>query len=124
VSLAATVQRTAIKALKSYGAAGTLSHIDTGGYDPATGTTTGAVTTVTPCSAMLDSSSLKTLGFKFGDGLVQGGDMMATLAGIVPAAGDILTINSGPYAAPYNVIAVQPQFIGSDVPMVVCLVRK
>ena len=119
MSLAATLQKTAQKALKSYGAKGTLTHTTPGAYDPATGTTSN-VQTVTPCSALLDSSSLKTLGFKFGDGMVQAGDIMATVSGVVPVPGDVLAVAIGQF----NVIDVRPQYVGSDVVMAQCLVRR
>lgn len=124
MSLAATLQKTATRALKSYGAKGTLTHTASVTYDPATGTTTVGVTTITPVSALLDAPSLKTLGFRFGDGLVQAGDFAATVSGIVPVPGDALTVLSGPYAGPYTIKDVRPEFAGPDVVMCQCLVRR
>ena len=65
-----------------------------GAYNPATGisgTTTEATYAV---KVLLDSSSLLTLGAKFGTDLVKAGDFQATLAAnaapITPAPGDVL----------------------------------
>jgi hypothetical protein len=123
VSLSATLQKTAIKALKTYGARATLTHVTVGAFDPATGTTSGS-SALTACSAFLDSASLKTLGFKFNPDLIQGGDIMATVAGVLPVAGDILTVLDGPFAWPYVVIEARPQIAGADAVMTQCLVRK
>ena len=120
MSLASTVTKSAARAVKAYGAKGTLTHVTPGGYDPTTGTTTGAVTTVTPCSAVLDSTSLKTLGYKFGDGLVQAGDVLALVAGILPVAGDILAVATGSFV----VISSRPTFLGDAVVVTDCLVRR
>lgn len=119
MSLAATLQKTAQKALKSYGAKGTLTHTTPGAYDPATGTTSN-VQAVTPCSALLDASSLKTLGFKFGDGLVQAGDIMATVSGVVPVPGDVLAVAIGSF----SVKDVRPQYLNADVVMCQCLIGR
>jgi len=102
----------------------TLTRTVPGAYDPVTGT--NGAPTVTNCatSAVLDSSSLKTLGFVFGDGLVQGGDIGAMIPakGLTfdPAPGDTLTVLGWAYV----VIAVQPTFAGAVPVFHKLLVRK
>ena len=89
----------------------TLTRTVPGAYDPVTGT--NGASTVTNCSvkAVLDGASQKSLGSKFGEGLVQGGDLQAD---------DVLTVNGWGYA----VIAVRPTFAGSVAVLLSILVRK
>lgn len=119
MSLASTVQVSALRALRTYGAAGTLTHVTPGVFDPATGTV-ASTTTVTAVRALLDQTSLKTLGFRFGEGMVQAGDMQATVAGVVPLPGDVLTLALGVFV----VIDVRSDFVGDQAVMSSCLVRK
>lgn len=118
MSLASTVQRSAAKALKSYGAPGTLTRVVPGAYDPVTGGSTQSTTSI-PVSALLDASSLQGLGFKFGPDLVQGGDLKATLSAEA-VAGDSLTVAGGTF----QVIAVRPSYVGATAVLWEALVRR
>lgn len=105
--------------IKEYGTPATLSHTTPGAYDPATGGVPSTVTT-TSCNAVLDAASLKTLGFKFGEALIQGGDIQASVSGALPVPGDTLTVPAGIF----TVIDVRPVYSGSVVVMSECLVRQ
>ena len=118
MSLAGTVQNAAARALKAYGASGTLTHTVPGAYDPTTGGTT-ASTTTRSVNALLDASSLVGLGHKFGQDLVQAGDLKATITGTAEA-GDVLTISLGAF----TVKAVQPVYVRDVAVMSECLVRR
>lgn len=119
MSLASMVQKQAQAALGRYGAPATLTHATPGAFDPATGTVTSTTTTAS-VRALLDASSLQGLGFKFGQDLVQGGDMKATVAGVIPEPGDTLAMAMGTF----TVIAVRPSYVGDQAVMCECLVRK
>lgn len=103
-------------------AAGTLTRKTPGTYDPATGTSS-VTTTTSACKAVLDATSIRSLGFKFGEGLVQAGDLMATIPskGLAfnPAAGDTLTLTVGTF----TLVSVSPTYAGSVPVMFACLVR-
>lgn len=118
MSLAATVEKAAVRALRSYGAPATLSRATQGDYDPATGAS-GWVTVSTPCRALLDASSLQGLGFRFGVDLVRAGDLKATLAGATPQQGDRLILPMGTF----SIVAVRPTFVGAAAVLHECLVR-
>ena len=104
-------------------ATGTLTRKTLGTYDPATGGSL-ATTTTSPCKCVLDASSLKTLGYKFGEGLVRGGDLLALIpnSGLTfePAAGDTLTLAVGTF----NVIGNHPVYGGASVLLHQLLVRS
>ncbi len=89
---------------------GVLSHTTAGTYDPVSGGTTGGVTTTYNVQCKLDAGSFKRLGFKFGDGLVQGGmieiSMPAKGLAIKPLPGDLVTIGG----TQYQVVANDPNF--------------
>ncbi len=106
MSLASAVANAAKGAIKKFGAAAVLSRTAVGAYDPGTGTAVG-VTTTYPVSAQLPSSKLKTLGFQFGDGMVQTGDISATIAGMQPQLGDVLTVGG----TAYTVKAIRPSYV-------------
>lgn len=113
----------AASTIKRYGAAATLARSTPGLHDAASGAPALATTTSTATSAVLDASSLKTLGFKFGDGLVQGGDLQATIPAkgldFNPQPGDVLTVDS----SPYRVAAVRPTYSGATPVMFELLLR-
>ena len=121
MSLAGTVKNAAERAIKTYGAVGTLTRTVDGNFDPENGML-AQTTTTAAVRALLDASSPQGLGFKFGAELVQGGDLKATLAtkGVTPEVGDRLTLVSGSYA----VIAVRPSYVGATPVMFECLVRR
>jgi hypothetical protein len=87
-----------------------LAHVEPGTYDPGSGTSTGSVTSTCTTQVKLDGTSLKTLGFKFGDGLVQGGDIDGSIPGkgltFAPLPGDTLTANGFPYV----IVSVRPSY--------------
>ena len=108
--MAGTVSAQATAAIKHYGAAGTLKQSVPGVFNPATGTTTPTVTTCA-VSAVLDGSSQKGLGFKFGEGLVKAGDLKALIGAkgltFTPAPGNDLTVGT----ITYKVIAAMPTYV-------------
>lgn len=118
MSLAGTVLASASRALKTYGAKGTLAHSVAGPYDPATGGTS-VVTSYRNVNALLDASSLAGLGYKFGQDLVQAGDLKATITGTAEV-GDVLTLAAGTF----TVKAVQPSYVGDVVVTSDLLVRR
>lgn len=123
MTLATTLQATAVRALKAYGALGTLTRVTEGTFDPSTGTSSAGTTLTAQVPAMLDASSFRTLGFKFGEALVQGGDLMATVAGgltFEPAPGDTLTVPQGVF----SVVATRPAYLGADAVTWELLVRR
>lgn len=113
----------AFDGLGDLAAPATLTRTTPGAYDPATGTNATGTTTVCSCKAVLDASSSGALGFKFGTGLIQTGDMLALVPAhkltFVPASGDKLTISSTDYA----VIANQPTYGGATALLHQLLVR-
>jgi hypothetical protein len=126
MSYASMAQGLASSQIARYGAPATLTHTTVGTYDPVAGTsaTSSAIATV---SAMLDVSSTKKLGFIFGDGLVQNGDMMATISGDIafsPNPGDVLTVLSGPLAHAYGVVESRPVMVGASAVYWNLLVRR
>lgn len=66
-----------------------------GAYDPVTGTAT-VVETAFTVSVLLDASGVQTLGFKFGVGSINAGDLEATVAAeglpVTPIPGDVLKV--------------------------------
>ena len=106
----------AFDGLADLAASATLTRTTPGAYDPATGTNATGTTTVCPCKAVLDASSSGALGFKFGTGLVQTGDVLAYVPArdltFTPASGDKLTIAG----TVYSVIANQPTY-GAATPL-------
>jgi len=125
MSIRDTVAATYAKlAGKGLAATAVLTRVVPGAFDTTTGTNAAGTTTTSACFAVLDSSSLKTLGFKFGEGLVQGGEILATVPAkglsFDPAAGDTLTTAG----VPFVVIDVQPTYAGDVAVMFSCLVRK
>ena len=123
MSLAGSVGSAVAGALKKFGASATIQQKSAGIYDPTTGSTSSTSTT-TGCRAQLDATSLRTLGSRFGEDLVQGGDQLATIAALGlprgPEPQDILTVASTPLV----VIAVRPTYVGGVAVMFECLVRR
>ena len=119
MSLATVVAAAAKRALGAYGAPATLTHKTPGAYDPATGGAS-VTTTTTSVRALLDASSLVSLGFKFGQDLVRAGDMKATVTGVVPVEGDTLTLPLGTF----TVIQVRPVYVQATQVLAECLVRR
>lgn len=99
-------------ARKGLAASATLTRTVPGAYDPATGTNTAGTTTTSACLVSLDGSSLASLGFKFGEGLVQAGDLLASVPAkgltFQPGPGDKLTIGT----AIYTVVQSKPTYAG------------
>jgi len=93
-------------------ASGTLTRTTPGAYDPATGSSTSGTTATASCLVTLDGSSLVSLGFKFGEGLVQAGDLLASVPArgltFQPGPGDKLTIG----ATQYTVVQSKPTYAG------------
>jgi len=100
-----------------------LSRITPGAYDPATGTNAAGTTQTCPCLAVLDASQ-KGLGYVFGDGLVQSGDLSALIPakGLTfdPAPGDSLAVAG----SAFSVIGVVPTFSGATPVLFKMLVRR
>lgn len=120
MSLSQTVANSAAWALNALGVAGTLSRSSLGVYDPAVGSSPVS-TSVYSVSAVLDASSLQGLGSTFGAGLVQAGDVKATLASPVePMLGDILALPIGLF----SVKSVRPTYVGGTAVIYECLVTK
>lgn len=107
----------AFAGLGSLAASATMTRETLGEYDPATGGPTPGTTTTATVWAVLDASSLRTMGFKFGEGLVQAGDIEALIPaqGLTfnPDAGDKLTVGG----VSYTVIQARPTYEGA-VPVV------
>lgn len=105
-----------------YGTAASLVHTVMGTYDPATGGSTDVDNTY-PCQAVLDATATKRLGFMFGDGLVLGGDQLATIPAkglaVTPQAGDSLILDTV-----YSIVEVRPTYSGGVTVMYECLVRR
>lgn len=105
-------------------ASATITRTVAGAYDPVTGGPTPGSSTTLSTKAVLDSTSLRTLGFRYGEGLVQTGDMEAMIpaAGLTfdPAAGDSLTVGG----VAYVVIAARPTYEGSTPVLWQLLVRR
>jgi len=122
MSLATDLQSIAGSAIKSYGAAGTLTHSTPGVYDPVTGGSTPTVAT-SACVGIIDASSFATLGFKFGADLVRSGDYKVTVPNkgltFAPTQGDGLSIAS----RVGTVIAIQPVYVMDQVVTYELLVR-
>jgi hypothetical protein len=111
--------------ITEYGTPAVLTQVTPGAYDPATGTTAAGTTTNTNVSAVLDATSLKTLGYKFGEGLVQGGDIEATIPGKSinghpPLPQDTLTFNGWPWV----IVGVRPTYSGGVAVSYQLLVRR
>ncbi len=119
MSLASAVANAARGALKKFGAPATLARTAPGAYDPGTGAVVG-VTTTYPVNALLDATHLQSLGFQFGEGLVQAGDIKATIAGVKPQLGDVLTVGG----TAYTVKAVRPSYVMATEVTWECLVTK
>lgn len=109
-------------AIKRVGAPVVITRTVFGTVDPVTGEAPSTVASVDTYGA-LDASSLKTLGFKYGDGLVQSGDLIAMLPAkglsFEPSAGDTILLRGSLYTVKMN----QPTYYGSTVVKHDCLVR-
>ena len=105
-------------------ASATITRTVAGAYDPVTGGPTPGSTTTISTKAVLDGSGTKALGFRYGEGLVQTGDIEAMIpaAGLsfAPAAGDSLTVGG----VAYVVIAARPTYEGSTPVLWQLLVRR
>lgn len=118
--LDAIARSAAANAIGQYGKTITYRAMSQGAYNPATGTATQA-SVDTPCKGILDGSKL---GYKFGEGLVQGGDVSVLLAAAAlpstPAPGDLVTIDGFDWV----VIANRPTWSGDQIALHEVLVRK
>ena len=105
-------------------ASATITRTVAGAYDPVTGGPTPGSTTTINTKAVLDGSGTKALGFRYGEGLVQTGDLEAMIpaAGLsfAPAAGDSLTVG----VVAFTVIAARPTYEGSMPVLWQLLVRR
>ena len=105
-------------------ASATITRTVAGAYDPVTGGPTTGSTTAINTKAVLDGSGTKALGSRYGEGLVQTGDLEAMIpaAGLTfdPAAGDSLTVGGVAYA----VIAARPTYEGATPVLWQLLVRR
>ena len=105
-------------------ASATITRTVLGAYDPVTGGPTPGSTTTINTKAVLDATSLRTLGLRYGEGLVQTGDIEAMIpaAGLTfdPAAGDILTLGG----VTYTVIGARPTYEGATPVIWNLLVRR
>ena len=114
----------AFAGLGELAATATITRVTPGAYVPATGLNATGTTTTCNCVAVLDSTSLKGLGFKFGEGLVQSGDIEALVPAkglsFDPLPGDIITAAG----IQFTVVSVRPAYAGSVAVMFACLVRK
>ena len=101
-----------------------LSHTTRGVHNSATGTP--GVNTITTCNtlAVLDATSMRGLGFKYGEGLVQGGDIDALVPGkgltFTPQPGDLITVAG----TQYTIVTVRPTYAGAVAVTHSLLVRK
>lgn len=108
--------------LADLAAEATLTRYTPGVYVPATGTNATGTTTTCSCLTVMDGEA--PLGFKFGYGLVQEGDLMA----LIPAKG--LTFNPLPLdtltvlAATFTIVSVHVVYAGSVPVLFSCLVRR
>jgi len=122
-SLAAT----AANVLRGYGNAvdAVLARATPGEYDSATLTTGPGTVLTASVDAFLESSSLQTLGSKFGETMVRESDAMATLSAqglpFVPDAGDTLTTSDGTV---WTVKAVRATPAGPNPVLLEALVRR
>ena len=95
--------------------AGTISRHTAGAYDPVAGKIGIGSTASCACQVVLDTMSIRGLGFKFSldDGMVQTGfiDALIPAKGLTfaPMPDDTLTVNG----TPYNVVLVRPTYAGS-----------
>lgn len=99
MSLYTRLQSTASRLITSKGnAEGLLIRRTPGAYDPALGAPASPVETSYPVKAFVDASSLRTLGYRYGEALVKSGDLEATVAAsglpITPEPGDILQVTN------------------------------
>jgi hypothetical protein len=105
-------------------ATATITRTVAGAYDPVTGGPTPGSTTAISTKAVLDGSGTKTLGSRYGEGLVQTGDLEAMIpaAGLTfdPAAGDSLTVGG----VAYVVIDARPTYEGATPVLWQLLVRR
>jgi hypothetical protein len=105
-------------------ASATITRTTLGAIDPSTGEPSTTATQSYSTRCKLDATSLKTLGFRFGDGLVQGGDIQISIpakgVSFAPRAGDTATTKS----VVYVVIDVRPSYApGGAETEYNCLVR-
>ena len=110
MNLATMAQGQPYAALLRYGAPAVLTVVTSGAYNPATGTGVGTTQAYTT-RALLDATTLKTLGMQFGEDLVRTGDLKATIPakGLAadPKPGDLLSCRG----IGYTVVGVRPQFL-------------
>jgi hypothetical protein len=102
VSFYSELASTADEILREFGSVGLLSRVTPGAYDPATGTSTPATTTVSVIAAVFDYDTAAADG-----SLILQGDKQVFMSAVgitPPAAGDILTWQT----VAYTVIAVKP----------------
>lgn len=115
MSLATLAQNQAANAIRRYGMPGTLTRTTLGTFDPATGTSASSSVSV-PIKATQGATNIKSLGFKFGEGLVQTGDFALDIPAkglpFVPKAGDAVAITSGDLAGAYKVVDNKPTVVG------------
>ncbi len=111
-------------ARKGLAATATLTRTTSGAYDPESGTSLPGTVAACDTLATLDSSSIQALGFKFGNGLVRTGDLMATIPAkglaFEPLALDGLTLPMGVF----TVVDVRPTYAGATPVTYALLVRR
>lgn len=118
------LQAQAYQAIKAYGAPVTLQRTAPGVYNPTTGTGGTPTVTTTGTFGILDTTSIKTLGFKYGDDLVRSGDIQITIPAknltFAPELGDTLVTPQWPYI----IAGIRPVYSGSVAVIYECLGRK
>ncbi len=123
-ALESLVLNQAYAVMKRYGAKAMLTRTTLGAYDPESGTTGTGTTQSSGTFAILDATSLQALGFKFGNGLVRTGDLMATIPAkglaFEPLALDGLTLPMGVF----TVVDVRPTYAGATPVTYALLVRR
>lgn len=113
----------AANAIGQYGKSVVYRAMTQGAYNTATGTAPQS-SVDTPCRGVVDTQSLRTLGFKFGEGMVQNGDVLVLVAAAAlpstPAPGDRVTIDS----FDWTVVANRPTWSGDQIALHELLVRR
>ena len=91
-------------------ATATLSRTVLGPVDPGTGEPTSETTQTCPTRFKFGSTSIKGLGYKFGEGLIKGGELEIIIPAMnlafAPEAGDRITAKG----VLYSVVKVAPSF--------------
>ena len=127
MSLYPSLAATAANVLRNYGNAvdAVLTRTTAGEYDSSNLSTGAGTVETASVDAFIESSSLQTLGSKFGESLVRESDAIATLSAqglpFVPDAGDTLTTADGMV---WTVKAVRATPAGPNPVLFEALVRR